>query len=216
MKYLDYSGLQYYDEKLKQYVQSELGSYLTTSAASSTYLTKEDASDTYQPKGNYLTSVSWSQVSGKPEFATVATSGSYDDLTDKPTIPSLTGYATQTWVQGLGYITKTTADSLYQAKGSYLTSVSLATINDLHANWDALLKATPSAYITRWPSASEVDGLATVATSGSYNDLSDKPSIYTPTVNAASGTKTIWTGTQTEYEAVTSKDADTLYFITEE
>ena len=37
----------------------------------------------------------------------------------------------------------------------------------------------------------------------------------TPTVNAASGTKTIWTGTQTEYEAVISKDANTLYFITE-
>ena len=38
----------------------------------------------------------------------------------------------------------------------------------------------------------------------------------TPTVNAASGTKTIWTGTQSEYEGVTAKDANTLYFITEE
>ena len=36
-----------------------------------------------------------------------------------------------------------------------------------------------------------------------------------PTVNAASGTKTIWTGTQSEYDGVTSKDANTLYFITE-
>ena len=40
--------------------------------------------------------------------------------------------------------------------------------------------------------------------------------IPTPTVNAASGTKTIWTGTQSEYEGVTTKDANTLYFITEE
>lgn len=37
----------------------------------------------------------------------------------------------------------------------------------------------------------------------------------TPTVNAASGTKTIWTGTQSAYEAVPTKDANTLYFITE-
>lgn len=37
----------------------------------------------------------------------------------------------------------------------------------------------------------------------------------TPTVNAASGTRTIWTGTQSEYEDVTTKDANTLYFITE-
>ena len=39
--------------------------------------------------------------------------------------------------------------------------------------------------------------------------------IPTPTVNAASGTKTIWTGTQSEYDAVSTKDANTLYFITE-
>jgi hypothetical protein len=41
------------------------------------------------------TSVPWSRVTGKPTFATVATSGSYNDLTNKPTIPSLSGYATQ-------------------------------------------------------------------------------------------------------------------------
>ena len=39
--------------------------------------------------------------------------------------------------------------------------------------------------------------------------------IPTPTVNAVSGTKTIWTGTQSEYDAVSTKDSNTLYFITE-
>lgn len=46
----------------------------------------------------YLTSVpaqTWANITGKPTFATVATSGSYNDLTNKPTIPSLSGYATQ-------------------------------------------------------------------------------------------------------------------------
>lgn len=33
----------------------------------------------------------WSQVSGKPSFATVATSGSYNDLSYKPTIPTIPG-----------------------------------------------------------------------------------------------------------------------------
>lgn len=51
------------------------------------------------------TSVPWSGVTGKPTFATVATSGSYNDLTNKPTIPSLSGYATQNWVTGQGYLT---------------------------------------------------------------------------------------------------------------
>ena len=56
----------------------------------------------------------------------------------------------------------------------------LSDISDLQASWDALLKVAPSAYVTRWPSWSEVTSkpsFATVATSGSYNDLSNKPSI---------------------------------------
>lgn len=56
----------------------------------------------------YLTSVpaqTWGSITGKPTFATVATSGSYNDLTNKPTIPSLSGYATQDWVTSQGYLT---------------------------------------------------------------------------------------------------------------
>jgi hypothetical protein len=56
----------------------------------------------------YLTSVpaqTWESITGKPTFATVATSGSYNDLTNKPTIPSLSGYATQNWVTSQGYLT---------------------------------------------------------------------------------------------------------------
>lgn len=34
---------------------------------------------------------SWSDVTGKPSFATVATSGSYNDLSNKPTIPTIPG-----------------------------------------------------------------------------------------------------------------------------
>ena len=40
----------------------------------------------------------WDSVTNKPTFADVATSGSYDDLTDKPTIPSITGLATEQYV----------------------------------------------------------------------------------------------------------------------
>lgn len=41
----------------------------------------------------------------------------------------------------------------------------LSDISDLHASWDALLKAAPSAYVTRWPAWGEVTG---------------KPSSFTP------------------------------------
>ena len=45
-------------------------------------------------------------------------SGSYNDLTNKPTIPSLTGYA-----KTADHYTKTESDNKYQSKGNYLTEV---------------------------------------------------------------------------------------------
>lgn len=62
------------------------------------------------------------------------------------------GYATQEWVTDKGY----------------LSSVVLATIGDLHASWDAILKAAPSAYVTRWPSAAEVGALTQSVADGRY------------------------------------------------
>ena len=38
----------------------------------------------------YLTTVSWTDVTNKPSFATVATSGSYTDLSNTPSIPTAT------------------------------------------------------------------------------------------------------------------------------
>ena len=63
--------------------------------------------------------------------------------------------------------------------------------------------------------AAQVSGLATVAKSGNYNDLSNKPSIPQPTVKAASGNLTLWTGTESEYNDIATKDPNTLYFILE-
>ena len=40
--------------------------------------------------------VAWGNVSGKPSFATVATSGSYNDLTNKPTIPTTMAWSSIT------------------------------------------------------------------------------------------------------------------------
>lgn len=52
--------------------------------------------------------------------------------------------------------------------------------------------------------ASIITGLSTVAISGSYNDLSNKPDIPICVVK-----------TKAEYDALTTKDANTYYFIKE-
>lgn len=54
-----------------------------TSAALNGY-----ATETWVEQKGYLTSVAWGDITGKPTLATVATSGSYNDLIDKPTIPT--------------------------------------------------------------------------------------------------------------------------------
>ena len=60
-------------------------------------------------------------------------------------------------------------DTVYDADlDGYITSVSLATISDLNSGWDALLKAAPSAYVTRWPTAAEVGALTQSAADGRY------------------------------------------------
>lgn len=94
-------------------------------------------------------SLAWSSITGKPETATRWPS--WSEITGKPS-------------------TFTPSSHTHP----------LSDISDLQASWDALLKAAPSAYVTRWPSWSEVTSkpsFATVATSGSYNDLSNRPSI---------------------------------------
>lgn len=41
-------------------------------------------------------------------------------------------------------------------KGNIDTSITIDKITDLHSSWDSLLKAAPSAYVTRWPNISEI------------------------------------------------------------
>src|SRR5574344_115166 len=122
----------------------------------------------------YITGVSWNNVSGKPStftpkahthaksditdfptLTTVATSGSYTDLSNKPTIPVIDSTLNATSTNGLqNKVIKTAVDGKANSSHTHTKS-----------------------QITDFPT------LATVATSGSYNDISNKPTI--PTVNNA-------------------------------
>ena len=110
----------------------------------------------------YLTSVpaqTWESITGKPTFATVATSGSYNDLTNKPTIPSA--------------YTLPTASSTVLGGVKIGSGINISSGGAISATYLSVGAAAASHTHT----ASQVTGLATVATSGSYNDLTNKPSI---------------------------------------
>ena len=64
--------------------------------------------------GGGITSVTWSDVQDKPIFSTVATSGSYTDLLNKPTIPTNNNQL----ANGAGYITGVNLDMWNAAASS--------------------------------------------------------------------------------------------------
>ena len=54
--------------------------------------------DATPSSGGTADAIDWSKVQNKPNFADVATSGDYNDLSNKPTIPSVEGLASETYV----------------------------------------------------------------------------------------------------------------------
>jgi len=139
------------------------------------------ASDVYAwAKAPSKPSYSWSEITSKPStFTPSSHTHPLSDISDlQASWDALLKAAPS------AYVTRWPSWSEVTSKPSTFTPSShthpLSDISDLQASWDALLKAAPSAYVTRWPSWSEVTSkpsFATVATSGSYNDLSNKPSI---------------------------------------
>lgn len=125
--------------------------------------------------------LTWDAIGGKPStFTPSSHTHTKSQITDFPSsMPASDVYA---WAKAPSKPSYSWSE--ITSKPSTFTPSShthpLSGISDLQASWDALLKAAPSAYVTRWPSWSEVTSkpsFATVATSGSYNDLSNKPSI---------------------------------------
>src|ERR1039458_3814104 len=107
----------------------------------------------------------WNAVSGvaqilnKPSLATVATSGSYTDLSSKPSIPAAQVQTDWNASSGIGVLLNK-------------PSIPAAQVN---SDWNSVAGVSQ---ISNKPS------LATVATSGSYTDLSSKPSIPAAQVNS--------------------------------
>ncbi len=133
---------------------------------------------------------SWQQISNKPSFAEVAFSGDYAVLSNKPTIPTNTNQLTN----DSGFITTASLtwsnitgkpalfDGNYNSLSNkpdlsvYVTSSSLTTTL---SNYATELFVNSQGYITTasltWNNITGKPIFASVATSGRYSDLSEKP-----------------------------------------
>ena len=126
-----------------------------------------------------------SDVTDFPTLATVATSGSYNDLSNKPATMTPTSH-THGNITNDGKIGSNANKPLITTTGGTVTTGSFGTTaNTFCEGNDSRLSdaRTPTSHTHTKSEITDFPNLSTVATSGSYNDLSNKPTI--PTVNNA-------------------------------
>ena len=121
-----------------------------------------------------------------------------------PDYPTLSG-------SGSGLTTTQEQQLITSYNHSQTTHAPVNAEQNVQSNWNET-NSSSDAYILNKPN------LSTVATSGSYNDLTNKPTIPSVPSNIVTGSSNsyiIWSGTQSQYDSITSKDNNTLYFIKE-
>jgi hypothetical protein len=113
--------------------------------------------------------LSASDISG---LATVATTGAYSDLSGKPTLG--TAAALDVGTTALKVVQLDASAKLPAVDGSQLTNLPSAPVTSVAGKTGAVTLT-----------ASDISGLATVATSGAYSDLSGKPTLATVATTGA-------------------------------
>ena len=173
-----------------------LASSLSVVATSGSYndlTNKPTKVSTFENDKGYLTAhQSLEAYATKESLATVATSGSYSDLTNKPTIPTVPTVVSA-FTNDAGYLTTHQSLDAYATKASLAAVATSGSYNDLSdkpvfsegAEIDSTLSTTSTNSVQNKvvtaALATKMDtvSLATVATSGSYADLTNKPTIPT-------------------------------------
>ena len=159
---------------------TELSNYtptasLATVATSGSYndLTNKPSIPAAQVNSDWNATSGVAQILNKPTLATVATSGSYDDLSDKPTIPTVNN--ARLTIQKNGTTVKTFTAN---ASSNVTANITVPTATSDLTNDSGFITGVAWGEVTGKPT------FATVATTGSYDDLEDKPTIPAAQVNA--------------------------------
>jgi len=122
----------------------------------------------------------WANITGKPTFATVATSGAYADLSEKPTIPTLTSISSNiipddTYTRYFGSNAKRWAQ-IYTLNVDMMGSL---TVGGDAGSAGLLLQSNGAAYVPSWTSDIKVNKIQ------NENDIQIE-------INLTDSTKRIW------------------------
>lgn len=159
---------------------------------------------------------SWSDVTGKPSFATVATSGSYNDLSNKPTIPTIPGALKNP--NALTISLNGTSQGAYDgsaAKSINITASSVGAAASTHTHSKSQITDFP----TSMP-ASDVYAWAKASSKPSYSwsEISGRPTIPsvgngTVTITQNGATKGTFTLNQSGNATIALTDNNTVYSL---
>lgn len=207
-----------------QYLTSETEPDFNGSAAAtitSADITAWNGKSTFSGSYNDLTdkptlfSGAYADLTGKPNLATVATSGDYDDLSNKPTIPSA---VTESTVSGWGFTKNAgTITGITMNGASKGTSgvVDLGTVITEHQSLTNYVQKNNTSGLLKNDGTVDTNTYLTTETEPAYTQSAAATLTSSNIVKGASQSYTIWSGTQQEYDAITTKDNNTIYFIKE-
>lgn len=172
--------------------ESDLNNYYNKSQTDVLLGDKLDVS-AYTPTdlSNYYTK---SETSGATQISTALASKA-----DKSEIPSLEGYATETWVQNQGYLTEHQDLSSYALKSE---------IPDVSGKQDI---SGMTAYTETTAFTAHTANTTVHVTQTEKNTWNNK--VDSSTLNNYMLKTQIWCGTASEYEAITTKDPNIIYLI---
>ena len=216
----------------------------TVDALGDTYATDDEVSTAIANVQSAIDNIDLSAYAKTADLASVATSGSYADLTNKPDIPSIDGLATDQDLTDLRSALETEIANK-QIAGDYLVASDLTELSDAIAalqsgkadastittiqetisklgdtyatktdmtTADAELLAKINAIsIPSLEGYVKLSDLAAVATSGSYNDLNDKPEI--PSIDGLAKSSELETLQTTLQAAIDDKQAKGEYLV---
>jgi hypothetical protein len=159
--------------------------------------------------GRYLTSVSWTDVTGKPGFATVATSGSYTDLLNKPTLfsGSYTDLTNKPTLFSGSYTDLTNKPTLFSGSYTDLTNKPTIPAAQVNSDWNA---TTGVAVILNKPTIPTNTNQLTNG-AGYITSYTETDTLATVTSRGATTTAALSTGALTVSGAITATGEITAY-----
>ena len=179
----------------KQYVDSAVSSFATSlselsdvamtgNVVAGQVLKFNGTTWTNDTDNSGIGSVSWNSITGKPVFATVSTTGNYNDLTNKPTIPSFNQSLNTTNNVTFNSVTATSID-VENLEFTGTGPIVISSGNDLK-------------FISAGDITFNEETLSNVAFSGSYADLTNKPTLFDGVYSSLSGKPSLFSGSYTD------------------